>query len=146
MLLESQLLPEESLHPPLNGIQILGRSNVVASLFVAASQGEVLGHDTIDVNSVNACLLEALSESDNVRSIVKLASLDETARPSKDGGDGVRGGLTALLVLTVVTGDSAVGSLRLKGLAVGGDENRCHQTERAKALSDNVGLNIAVVV
>jgi hypothetical protein len=49
-------------------------------------------------------------------------------------------------VLTVVASDSTVGSLRLEGLAIRGNENRGHETKRAEALSDNVGLDITVVV
>jgi hypothetical protein len=39
-----------------------------------------------------------------------------------------------------------VGSLRLEGLAIGGDEDGGHETERAEALGDNVGLDITIVV
>jgi hypothetical protein len=49
-------------------------------------------------------------------------------------------------VLTVVASDSTVGSLRLESLAIRGDENGGHETERAETLSDNVGLDITVIV
>ena len=45
-----------------------------------------------------------------------------------------------------VTGDCAVGGLGLECLAVRGDEDRSHQTQTAETLSDNVGLNITIVV
>jgi hypothetical protein len=49
-------------------------------------------------------------------------------------------------MLTVVASDSTMGSLRLEGLAIGGDENGGHETKRAEALGDNVRLDITIVV
>lgn len=141
-----QLLLERSLQPPLNRIQILIRSNIVLPASLAARQGQILGHDAVHVDGVNAGLLEALGKGHQLGGVVELAALDEAAGPGEDGGDGVGGGLAALLVLTVVAGDGAVGGFGLKGLAVRGDEDRGHEAEGAKALGDNVGLDVTVVV
>ena len=141
-----QLLLKEGLHPPLDSVQVLSRGDVVAPLLLATCQGQVLGHDAVDVDSVHAGLLEALSEGHQLGGVVELATLDETAGPGEDGGDGVGGGLAALLVLAVVAGDGAVGGLGLEGLSVRGDEDGGHETQGAEALGDNVGLDVTIVV
>ncbi len=109
------------------------------------SKGKVLGHLTA-LNSLNACLLESLSKDPQVIVVIELGTVGETASPGKDGRDGVGGGGLALLILTPVASDSAVGSLSLNSLAVRADKDRGHETERAISLSDNVGLDITVVV
>ncbi len=68
--------------------------------------------------------------------VVELGAMGEAAGPGEDRGDRVGRGLLALLVLAVVTGDGAVGGLGLDGLAVGGQQHRGHQTQRAEALGD----------
>lgn len=141
-----QLLLEGSLETALNGIHVLVGGDIVLALRLASGKGKILGHDTVNIDSVNASLLKALSKGDNLGGVVELATLDETTGPGEDGGNGVGGGLVTLLVLTVVASDSTVGSLRLEGLAIRGNENRGHETKRAEALSDNVGLDITVVV
>ena len=45
-----------------------------------------------------------------------------------------------------MAGDGAVGGLGLHGLAVRGQEDRGHQTQRAEALGNLVGLDVAIVV
>lgn len=146
MAMHLQLLLESSLEAALNGIHVLVGGNIVLALRLASGKGKILGHDTVNIDSVNASLLKALSKGDNLRGVVELATLDETTGPGEDGGNGVGGGLVALLMLTVVASDSTVGSLRLESLAIRGDENGGHETKRAEALSDNVGLDITVVV
>lgn len=141
-----QLGAKHRLEPPLNGIHVLIRRNVVLTTSLATRQGEILGHDAVNIDSINTSLLEALGESDELGGVVELAALDEAAGPGEDGGDGVGGRLAALLVLAVVAGDGAVGGLGLEGLAIGGDEDRGHKAEGAEALGDNVGLDVAVVV
>lgn len=141
-----QLSAKHRLEPPLNGIHILIRSNIVLTTSLAARQGEILGHDAVNIDSINTGFLEALGKGDELGGVVELAALDEAAGPGEDGGDRVGGGLAALLVLAVVAGDGAVGGLGLEGLAVGGDEDGGHEAEGAEALGDNVGLDVAVVV
>jgi hypothetical protein len=76
-----------------------------------------------------------------------LSSSPRLTRPCvHDGGDGVGRGLVALLVLAEMARHGAVGGLGFEGLAVGGDEDGCHEAEGAEALSDDVRLNISVVV
>jgi len=141
-----QLLLESLLEAALDSVKVLVGGGIVLALRLASGKGKILGHDTVNVDSVNASLLKALSEGNNIGSVVELSTLDETTGPGEDGGNGVGGGLVTLLVLTVVASDSAVGSLRLEGLAIGGDEDGGHETERAEALGDNVGLDITIVV
>lgn len=141
-----QLLLDDVLHATLNSVEVLVGGDIVPTASLATGKGKILGHDTINIDRVNAGLFEALGEGDNLGLVVELATLDETTGPGEDGGNGVGGGLVALLVLTVVASDGAVGSLRLEALAVGGDEDRGHETKGAEALSDNVGLDITVVV
>ena len=83
---------------------------MVGSLLLSTSEREILGHDAVLVDSVNARLLEALGESDNLRGAVELSALNEASRPGEDGGDRVRRGLAALLVLAEMSGHGAVGS------------------------------------
>jgi len=45
-----------------------------------------------------------------------------------------------------VSGDSAVSCLSLNGLTIGTNEDRCHQTEGTVTLSDDIRLDISVVV
>lgn len=141
-----QLGLENVLHATLDGVEVLGGGDIVGASRLAAGEGQVLGHDAVLIDSVDAGLLEGLGKGDNLGGVVELAALNETTGPGEDGGDGVGRRLVALLVLTVVTSDGAVGSLRLECLAVGGDEDRGHETQRAEALGDNVGLDVTIVV
>ena len=117
------------------------------TVLTAASQSQILGHDAVDRRQCRCRPSQGSSaKATTLGGVVELATLDETAGPGEDGGDGVGGGLVALLVLAVVAGDGAVGGLGLEGLAVGGDEDGGHETERAEALGDDVGLDVTVVV
>jgi hypothetical protein len=51
-----------------------------------------------------------------------------------------------LLVLSVVSGDSTVSSFSFTGLAIGCVKDRGHQTKGTVTLSDNIGLNITIIV
>jgi hypothetical protein len=125
-----------------------------------------LGHDAVNVDRVDAGLLEVLAELNEALVAVALAHLiyafrvsvqnalpdvkennathkDKATGPGKHGRDRVGRRLVALLVLTVVAGDGAVCGFGLDDLAVRGDELGRHESERAKALRDNVGLNVA---
>lgn len=141
-----QLLLESLLEAALNSIKVLVGGGIVLALRLASGKGKILGHDTVNVDGVNASLLKALGEGNDIGGVVELTTLDETTGPGEDGSNGVGGGLVTLLVLTVVASDGAVGSLRLEGLAIGCDEDRGHETERAEALGDNVRLDITIVV
>ena len=52
---------------------------------------------------------------------VELGPVSQTSGPGVDAGNGVGGGLLSFLMLTVVTGNGAVGSLRFNCLAVRAD-------------------------
>lgn len=145
-MLGLELLLEALFQPSLNGGHVFAGSDVILAGSLAASESKILGHDTVNVDGVNAGLLQSLSEGNDFGGIVELAALDKTTGPGEYGGNGVSGGLTALLVLAIVAGDGAVGGLGLEGLAIGGDEDRGHETKGAEALRDYVGLNITIVV
>lgn len=81
-----------------------------------------------------------------VRVVVQLGPVSKAPGPGKDAGNGVGRGLLSLLVLAVVTGYGAVGSFSLDSLAIGTDQDRGHEAERAIALGNHVRLDITVVV
>ena len=66
--------------------------------------------------------------------------------PGKDGGNGVGGGLVALLVFAEVAGDGAVRGFGFECLAVRGDESGGHKAEGAETLGNDVGLDVSIVV
>src|SRR4030095_10895196 len=90
--------------------------------------------------------LQRLREGNHLWSVVEFPPVLETAGPRVDGSDRVRRGWLALLVLPVVPGHRAVGSLGLDRLAIRRHQNARHQPERAEALGDGIGLHIAVIV
>jgi hypothetical protein len=49
-------------------------------------------------------------------------------------------------MLAIMPGHGTVGSLSLHSLSIRTDQNRCHETERSVSLSDDIRLNIAIVV
>jgi hypothetical protein len=141
-----QLLLQQALHPPLHSIQVLSRSNVILAASFPARKRQIFGHDTILIHGVHTSLLQALGESHDFWRLVENSSLHESSCPGEDGGDGVGGGLVALLVLSVVAGDGSVGGFGFEGLAVGGDEDGGHEAQGAEALGYDVGLDVSVVV
>jgi hypothetical protein len=50
------------------------------------------------------------------------------------------------IALPVVACNSSVGGFRLDGLAIRADKNRCHQAKRSITLSNNIRLDITIVV
>lgn len=141
-----QLLLQAGLQPPLNSIEVFVRCDPAGPVLLSACKCKILSHDAVNVDGVNAGLLELLGEDDKLRGVVELTTLGETLCPCVDGGDWVGRGLVALLVLAVVASDGTVGSLGLECLAIRGDEDGGHETERAETLSDDVGLDVTVVV
>jgi hypothetical protein len=141
-----QLFLEAGLQPPLNSIEVFVCCDPAAPVLLAACKRKILGHDAINIDGVNAGLLELLGEDNELGGVVELTTLSKALCPSVDRGDGVGGGFVTLLVLAVVTGDCAVGGLSLEGLAIGRDEDGGHEAEGAETLGDNVGLNISVIV
>lgn len=141
-----QLLLQRILQPLLDRGQVLGRGDVVGAVGLAARQREVLGHDAVDVDGVDAGLLEPLGEGDELGLPVELAPLDQAPRPREDARDRVRARLPPLLVLPVVPRHRPVRRLRLERLAVRRDQHRRHQAQGPEALRYDVGLHVAVVV
>ena len=63
---------------------------------------------------------------------VELGSVGQTPGPGVDGGDGVGGGLLSALVLPVVSGHGAVGSLGFDSLAVGANLEELKSSHKSK--------------
>jgi hypothetical protein len=141
-----QLGLEHSLHALLNSIEVCSGGDVVVLALLSTCESEIFGHDALLVDNVDASLLERLCKLDDLGCVVELTTLDKTTGPGEDGSNGVgRCGVT-LLMLAEVTSDGTVSGLRLECLAIGGDEDRSHQTQTAETLSDNVRLDITVIV
>ena len=49
-------------------------------------------------------------------------------------------------MLAVMAGDGAVGGFGFEGFAVGGDEDRGHESQGSKTLGYYVGLDISVII
>jgi len=111
---------------------------------VVDQDGKILSHsatfDSFDDDS-----FQGVTEVFEFSIAVQLGSVEETSSPGEDGGNGVGGGFLSLLVSSVVTSDGTVGSFSFHG-AIRGDEDGGHQTERAVTLSDDIRLDITVVV
>lgn len=118
------------------------------SLHVLAMNRErkVLGHDTININDLNTGRLEGLAEMLERLVVVELGTVQESPCPREYRSNRVRRRLVALLVLAVVARDGAVCSLALDDLAVWRNELTRHHAQRAKALCEDVGLNVTVVI
>ena len=107
--------------------------------------GQVLGH-LAAFNGVHTGLLEQVRPLEQLDVVVEFGSVLEAASPGEYGRHRVGRRLLALLVFAVVARDRAVSRFALDRLAIGTDEHRAHQTQRAVALSDHVRLHVAVVV
>ena len=75
-------------------------------------QCQILGHDAVHVDGLDTCLLKGLCESSDFGRVIELGSVCETTRPCEDRGDRVGRGLLALLVFSVVSGDSSCKGMR----------------------------------
>ena len=132
----------------LDVVEELERVDVVLALHVLAVDrvGQVLGHDIVLVNRLNARLLKRARKLHELLVLVQAATEDQAARPGVDGGHRVGACLVALLVFAVVARHRAVRRLALDQVTLGRDELRGHHAQRAEALRDNVRLHVAVVV
>lgn len=122
--------------------QVIGPGDVVHA-FDAYS--EILGHEA-GLDGIYTDLFQCLGEVLQTRITVELGAMHQSSRPREDGGDRIGGRLLAQLILTVVSGDGAVGGFGLHRAAVRAHEHRGHETERAVALCHRVGLHVAVVI
>ena len=82
--------------------------------------GQVFGQHAV-VDGVHASGFEGIAEIEEILVSVELGPVSQTSGPGVDAGNGVGGGLLSFLMLTVVTGNGAVGSLRFNCLAVRAD-------------------------
>lgn len=129
-----------------HGVHEFARGHPSVSVLATAGQGEVFRHDAFFIDDLGARGLQLLRKRDQFRGLVELAAAGEAAGPREDRGNRVRRRLAALLVLAVVARDGAVGGFGLKRGTVGGGQDGGHEAERAKALGDDVRLDVAVVV
>lgn len=85
-------------------LHVLVRRDPVAAthVFTLHRQCQVLGHDSVDVDTLDTGRLEVLGEFGELGRVVQLGSEGETAGPGEDGRDGVGRRLLALLVLAVM--------------------------------------------
>jgi len=131
------------------GHEVVGGDKVAAKFKAGEATvhatGQVLGHAAV-FDGGDAHLLDGMGELDEVGVVVQAATVLKTTGPGEDGGDWVGGGLVALLVLTVVTGDGAVGGLGFDGLSIGSLEDGGHHAEGSESLGERVGLDVSVVV
>ena len=109
------------------------------------ASSQILGHFA-RVHAVNASGLQSDAELGQVGVVIQFCSVSEATGPSINTSDGVSGGLLALLVLSVVPSDSAVSGLSLDSFTIGAHQNGGHETQRAVALGNGVGLHVTVVV
>jgi hypothetical protein len=108
----------------VQSVEVGGAGNAVGT---GNTDCQVLGHFSV-LNSLNGGGLQGVAELLQLGKVVELGSVEETSGPSEDGGDGVGGGLSSLLVLSVVPGDGSVGSFGLDG-AIRSVEDGGHESE-----------------
>lgn len=109
-------------------------------------ESEILGHHSIYINHFNTRGLKITTPLLECFILVKFGPEGETAGPREDARYRVGASLLALLVLSVMTSNSPVGSLRFYGLAVRGHQLRSHHAQRAKSLCEHIRLYVSVVV
>jgi len=68
---------------------------------------KILGHATV-FNGFDDGSFELVTEINKLLVVVELSSMEQSSGPSKDGSNGVGGGFLALLMLSVMSGDSTV--------------------------------------
>ena len=120
---------------------------VLAFLHVAralSEDREVLG-EVSGFHSADHGALQGLAEQGEFLVVVKLGAVFKTTGPREDTSDGVGRSRASLLPYAVMTRHGTVRSLSLHD-AVLVDADGGHESEGAEALSDNVGLDIAIVV
>jgi hypothetical protein len=96
---------------------------------VVHADGQIFGHLSL-LHCLDGGSLESVAELLQFSVLVELGSVEETSGPGVDAGNGVGGCLSSLLVLSVVTSHSAVGSLSLNS-TVGSVQHGSHQSQRS---------------
>lgn len=131
------------------------------------SQSQILGHDVIVLHGVDTGRFQLISEGGQGLVLIQFGTMGQPTGPGKDTGNRVGRSwitlgrktiasqvntlspfsyLSYLLVFTVMTSDSTMGSFGFQGLSVRCHQNRSHQPKRAIPLSQDVGLHITIVV
>merc|ERR550539_546232 len=108
------------------------------------TNSEILGHVT-GGDGLDNHALHSLAEVFKLCMFVKLCTMEKSTGPGEHGGNRVSGGLATLLVDAIMSGDCSVSGLGLNR-AIGSLEHRGHETKGAVTLSDDIGLDITVVV
>src|SRR6266498_325696 len=142
----SKLLPQVVLQASLDGRQVLSCCHPTIAILLSTSQCQILGHDSINVNSINTRLLQSFCKCHHLRCSIQSPSLNQASRPGKNRRNRVRRSFLAFLMLAVMSCHRTVRGFGLEGLAVRSDENRCHQSKGPKALSNDVRLHVTIVV
>lgn len=93
----------------LNSFHVNISGNPVFSSHLGAvlSQSQILGHDAVRVDGLDACLLQCLGESSHFWGVVELCSVSQTSGPGEDRCHWVGGSFIALLEFSVVSSDSS---------------------------------------
>ena len=77
---------------------------------------------------------------------IQLASMFQTTCPGKNRSNRIGRSFPALLMLAIVTGNSAVCSFCFHSFSIGSDKHRRHQAKRTETLSHCIRLNISIIV
>jgi len=109
------------------------------------NEGQILGH-VPGFDGFDADALELMGENPERFILINLCSELESPGPGKDRGNGIRGGLAALLMFTVMTGDGSMGGLSLTAMTIRGQKDRGHESQGAIALGDDIRLDISIIV
>ena len=97
------------------------------------------------LDGLNDNALHGLAEVLKRSVLVELGTVEKTTSPGEHGSDRVGGGLTTLLVNAVMSCNSAMSGLSLDG-TIGGLKHGGHESEGTITLSDNIRLDITIVV
>jgi hypothetical protein len=98
------------------------------------------GFDCFNDNS-----FESFSEFNKFLVVIKFTSIFETLGPCVHGSNGVSGSFLSLLMESVMSSNGTVSSFRFNG-AVWALKDRGHKTKRSITLSNDIRLNITIVV
>lgn len=98
----------DSLHVDIGGDPVFP-----GHLGTVLGKRQILGHDAVDIDGLNTCLLQSLCESCDFRRVVKLCTVCKTSGPGEDRCYRVGRGLVTLLVFSVVSSDSSYDSMMI---------------------------------
>src|SRR3984893_18788304 len=108
-------------------------------------EGKVLGH-VAGLHRGDASRFESRREFRKFGIAVELGAVRQCTCPGKNRGDRIGRCLLAFLMFAVMPGHRAMRGLGFDRFAIRSHQHRSHEAERSKALRDDVGLDIAVIV